>query len=265
VTVNPARVVGVDWSGAATDEHRSLWLAEWDVGRARLTRLAPASRAGAQSRLLALAGDDPALVVGLDFCFSLPLWWLQACGVEEVGELWADGGRLEEWLLRCDPPFWGRPGRRRPPLTPEQQYRSAELACSPRPRSAWQIGGAGSVGTASLRGMPVLAHLRRAGFAIWPFDPWRLPAVVEAWPRLTIGRTVKSRPAERRQWRLQNPMAAGIDAEMAAVMDDSADAFDAVAAALGLAARAGVTRPDVTDPVVRLEGWIDGVPIEPGQ
>ena len=38
------------------------------------------------------------------------------------------------------------------------------------PKSVFQIGGAGSVGTASLRGMPVLQRLREAGFAVWPFD-----------------------------------------------------------------------------------------------
>jgi hypothetical protein len=253
-------VVAADWSGAATYEQRSLWLAEWNVGEARVARLAPASRGGAASWLLAAADEDPALVVGLDFAFSLPTWWIEACGITEVGELWADSPRLEGWLAGCNPPFWGRPGRRRPALTLEQQYRRTELACSPRPRSALQIGGAGAVGTASLRGMPVLAQLRRAGFAVWPFDSWRLPAVVEMWPRLTIGRTVKSRPADRRQWRLETPeAAAGVGPEMAVAMDGSADAFDAVAGAIGLAARAGAARPDTADPVVRLEGWIDGV------
>lgn len=39
-----------------------------------------------------------------------------------------------------------------------------------RPTSGFQIGGAGAVGTGAVRGMPMLARLRAAGFAIWPFD-----------------------------------------------------------------------------------------------
>ena len=43
---------------------------------------------------------------------------------------------------------------------------------------AWwfQIGGAGAVGTGSIRGMPHLLTLARNGFGIWPFS--------EGWPRL---------------------------------------------------------------------------------
>jgi len=156
----------------------------------------PGSAEDVVARLVAAAAGEP--VVGLDFSFSLPGAWLLDQGIASASELWSDPERLEDWLARCLPPFWGRPGCRRPPSPPEAGYRRTELACAPRPRSTFQIGGAGSVGTAALRGMPHLARLRAAGYAVWPFDPWLPPVVVEAWPRLAIGALVKSDPLARR-------------------------------------------------------------------
>ena len=42
------------------------------------------------------------------------------------------------------------------------------MLTSVRPKSTFQIGGAGAVGTGSLRGMPHLLTLREAGCAVWP-------------------------------------------------------------------------------------------------
>jgi hypothetical protein len=265
------RAVAADWSGAARDEHRHLWLAECRPhdpsrpGPPRLARLAGLTRSGAADRLIALADRDPDLVVGLDFCFSLPAWYLAEQAIAGPAELWAEGDRLESWLARCPTPWWGRPGRHRPSLTPEQHWRRTELATSPRPKSVFQIGGAGAVGTASLRGMPVLDRLRRAGFSVWPMDPPRLPLVLEVWPRLGIGTLVKSRPDARRAWLAERR--ASVGRRLRALAEASPDAFDAVAAALALAvAVAGPglgALPAATDSVVALEGWIWGVPLPP--
>lgn len=264
----PVKAVAADWSGAATGEQRSLWLAECDPldpwrpnQQPRLARLQGMTRDGAADRLLALAERDPALVVGLDFGFSLPRWYLAETAVASAADLWAHHVNLGRWLADCPPPFWGRPGRPRPVLAPERHWRRTELATSPRPKSVFQIGGAGSVGTASLRGMPVLHRLRQAGFAVWPMDPPRLPLVLEVWPRLHIGSLVKSRSTDRREWLAARP--SSVPRPLRRQAEQSADAFDATAAALGLAADlAAVCRlSPVDDPVVRLEGWIWGVPM----
>ncbi|HLY81665.1 MAG TPA: hypothetical protein VKQ71_01710 [Acidimicrobiales bacterium] len=266
------RVVAADWSGAARAEQHHLWLAECapaDGGPARLTRLEGLTRLAAADRLIALADSDPALVAGLDFGFSLPAWYLAEAGIATADELWADPVRLERWLAECAPPFWGRPGRRRPTLPPDQHWRRTETAAGqaglPRPKSVFQIGGSGAVGTASLRGMPILDRLRRAGFAVWPMDTPRLPVVLEAWPRLHTGPLVKSQPGPRRAW--LGTRRASIPAPLRRLAERSPDALDAAAAALGLATtvRTVVDLPAIDDPVVRLEGWIWGVPLSAGR
>ena len=211
--------------------------------------------------MLALAATTAEVTVGLDFAFSLPAWYLDGHGIGSAAELWADGDRLERWLEACRPPFWGRPGRRRPSLTPERHWRRTELATVPRPKSVFQIGGAGSVGTASLRGMPILDRLRRGGYAVWPFDPPRHPLVMEVWPRLAMGSVVKRRAEQRLAWLASDRRAGALSDEVIASALRSEDAFDATVAALALA-EDFISLPPVTDTTVRREGWIWGVPAD---
>jgi len=249
----------VDWSGRATGERRHLWLAELVGDEPTPGRLWNASRAEAGDQLIELAEHDDELLVGLDFGFSLPAWFLHEHGIQDVEELWQDTARLERWLTACEPPFWGRPGRRCPPA---DQHRPALRWCEraagrPAPKSVFQVGGAGSVGTGSLRGMPLLHRLRRAGFSIWPFDPPRPPAVFEVWPKHhTIPPIVKSNATARRRY-------PGVPAAWREQTDASEDAFDAAVAALGMAARCHELEraPTPDDPTVKLEGWIWGVPL----
>lgn len=251
-------MLAADWSGAARGEQRGLWVARYDARRGRVEEVVPRTRLDAAGAVLEAAARDPELVAGLDFAFSLPAWWLADQGIGGAGELWGDVERLEGWLAGCQPPFWGRPGRRRPDLG-DRGWRRTELAARPRPRSVFQIGGAGAVGTASLRGMPVLAALRAAGLAVWPFDRWRPPVVVEVWPRLALGSLVKSSAAARAGWVAgRGPSLAP---QVAAAAAASADALDAVAAALWLAGR--LPRPLPAEPLAAVEGWIDGVPDAP--
>jgi hypothetical protein len=159
---------------------------------------------------------DGDLVAGLDFSFSLPDWFVTSFGCNDAPSFWevvADQG--ETWLRECAPPFWGRPGCGRPPGI--ELYRATERALIPRPKSTFQIGGAGTVGTGSIRGMPLLTRLRERGFAIWPFDDGsRRPLIVEAWPRLFSNANRSDRDA-------LEPY-------------PTADAFDAAQIALALAA-----------------------------
>ena len=123
------RIVAVDWSGRATGERRHLWLAELVGDEPTPGRLWNASRAEAGDQLIELAEHDDELLVGLDFGFSLPAWFLHEHGIQDVEELWQDTARLERWLTACEPPFWGRPGRRCPPA---DQHRPALRWCERR-------------------------------------------------------------------------------------------------------------------------------------
>lgn len=115
--------------------------------------------------------------------------------------------------------------------------------CPFQPKSVFQIGGAGAVGTGSLRGMEHLATLAAADCSIWPFDPPGWPRVVEIYPRLLTGKVHKSRHRER-LGHLEEHFAALPEPwrERAA---GSEDAFDAAVSALRMA--------DGTDALVCLE------------
>ena len=171
------RILAVDWSGARTGAHRAIWLAEARDGR--IVRLEGGrSREQLVAHLLEEAERNPELVAGLDFAFSLPEWFLRAQGIDGVSNAWDLVSReAEAWLCDPEPPFW----RERKP--PGDGFRRTELECGGRPKSVFQLVGAGQVGTGSLRGIPFLPQLRER-FAIWPFDEPRLPLLVEIYPRL---------------------------------------------------------------------------------
>jgi hypothetical protein len=253
-------VIAVDWSGRATGEERHLFMAEITDG-AVPGALQGRTRAAVERRLLDLADNDPNIVCGLDFGFSLPAWFLSQQGIDQVDEMWSDSDRLERWLAACEPPFWGRPGRPRPSDAGERGWRATELAAAaagPRPKAVFQIGGAGAVGTGSLRGMPMLGRLRRAGFSVWPFDPPRPPVLLEVWPRHHYGGPlVKSNLAAR------TLAAARLPEQWRATAAHSEDAFDAGITAWGLWTQtdAIVTAAPVDHPLAPVEGWIWGVAV----
>jgi hypothetical protein len=254
------RVFAIDWSGDERQDRRKIWLCEVAAGRVRRLENGR-SRQGVADYLVAEAGSDSRFAVGLDFAFSFPAGFLAKRAHRRVGTVWQEAERLgEKWLAHCpDPPFWGKPGKRKPPLG-GALHRATELRIARRtglkPLSVFQIGGAGAVGVGSIRGMPVLARLRAAGFSIWPFDEPGRPLVVEIWPRLFLGSLRKSRRDDRAQHLrerypdLEDPIRAAAEA--------SDDAFDALVSALAMdrhrdhLARLGPTG----DPVTRLEGEI---------
>ncbi|HVA09169.1 MAG TPA: hypothetical protein VNG12_20735 [Acidimicrobiales bacterium] len=250
--------VAVDWSGAKTGAASRLWLAHVRDGRLVALRNGR-SRVHVVHDLVALRREGPGgLVVGLDFAFSFPAWFLRQRGYRGVGELWeAAGVEGEQWLAECEPPFWGRPGRRRPPL--EEHYRRCEKTATVgaiRAKSVFQIGGAGAVGTGSVRGMPFLTLLRDAGFSIWPFDPVSPWVVLEIYPRLLTGPVNKSDPAERARYMHGSPLE--VEPEFEPSIIGSEDAFDAAISALVLHRQtAALTElSPSTDPLTRLEGAI---------
>lgn len=253
--------IAVDWSGARAGVRSKLWLAEARDGA--LVRLESGrSREELIAHLGELASRSNDLVVGLDFSFSLPAWFLRARGLDSARALWELASlEGERWLATCPPPFWGKPGRRRPELgageSPYRRTESVELArAGVGPKSTLQIGGAGSVGTGSLRGMPFLARLQDGGFAIAPFDRARLPLLVEIYPRDLTGQVTKSRRAARELVLARD--FARLDPRLARAAAASEDAFDAAVSALVMArhARDFVRLAPASDAIERLEGRI---------
>lgn len=257
-----AACIAVDWSGSMSQARSRLWLAESRGGR--LVRVeCGRDRAEVVAHLIECARREPRLVVGLDFAFSFPSWFAEGLGARSGREVWHAVARAgEDWLERCPPPFWGQPCKPRPaPVEGRSDWRSTELSLLPvagcRPKSVFQIGGAGSVGTGSLRGMPFLRELQDAGIAVWPFDAARLPMAVEIYPRTLTGAVNKSSAAARSLY-LQSRYAR----ECRAVLDRAAsceDAFDAAVSAACMQrfardfARMARERPSRVD---RIEGRI---------
>ncbi len=267
--VKPTRVIAVDWSGARRGADRRLWLAEVAEGRvqrlengrsreqvtAELVRIARAARA---------AGER--VVVGLDFAFGFPAWYMRERGWSRGHHAWAAFTEPVVDALLSSPtaPFWGRGAVRTRPVMSGDPLRATERAQSARPFSVFQLVGAGAVGTASLRGMATLHALSGAGASIWPFDddPGGAGAVVaEVWPRLAAPLVVKSN-AEARVAHLRTVSGS---AAVHGVRDleswerevrASDDAFDALMAAVALwTARAALAQlPADVAPVERLEG-----------
>lgn len=250
--------VAVDWSGNATAVAQHTAVA---VVRGGQLSSVETGRTGAAlaDHLRDLARDDVQTIIGLDFAFSVPAWFLADRGYRTVKDLWrAARSEGEEWLLGTGP-FWGKPGVKRPQL-PEhfrQTDKSIPSVGGITPKSVFQVGGAGAVGTGSIRGMPFLHDLVDRGFHIWPFEiGW--PLVIEVYPRALTGSVVKSSSADRRtylgdpRWRLQPEML-----ELAAATEDT---FDAAVSAVVMSRHAdelGALEP-TEDPQTLLEGsiWI---------
>jgi len=255
--VLPSSFVAVDWSGALRGERRKIWLAEAREGR--LVRLEDGrTREQVIGELVASAARERSLVAGLDFAFSFPLWFLREHGAASAPAMWAVAlERGERWLGDCAPPFWGR-SERRLPRDPRARWRRTESEHPARiqPKSVFQIGGAGSVGTGSVRGMPHLARLRSAGFAIWPFDEPRLPLAIEIYPRFLTGPVNKRRRAARELY-LQNHCGRE-DPALLSLAASSEDAFDAAVSALVMSRHApSFARLHVLDELdYRMEGRI---------
>ena len=221
------RFVAVDWSGSRSQGGSQIWLAAVEDGEL-VTLVGRMTREGVIETLLGWKAAGMSLLVGLDFGFSVPAWYLADFGCRTAPEFWFVAGRCGEgWLAACPPPFWGRAGRRR---GAEAQFRRTELECGAAPKSVFQIGGAGAVGTGSIRGMPFLPRLRSAGFAIWPFDAPGSATVLEIYPRLLTGPGPKRRAAFCRAYLDALEWPADLGQRAAAASRE--DAFDAAVSAL---------------------------------
>ena len=250
--------IAVDWSGARTGAASRIWIARATAGV--LTDLhAPGSRSAVRDALRARRQDASPVLAGLDFSFGVPAWYAASRGWTDVSAVWtAARDEGEMWLRDCTPPFWGRPGTRRP-HDAAQGLRVTErgTAAGMQPKSVFQVGGAGSVGTGSIRGMPMLLELQAAGWAVWPFDAAATHTIVEIYPRLFTGAVVKRSADARAGWLEQHLPA--LATEFRSTMCASEDAFDAGVSALRMTRLDVATAlPTTSDPVTRLEGAICG-------
>lgn len=281
----PTTVIAIDWSGRVdlAGQRRHIVAAIWHEGKVRIE--SGRTRDEVTDWLIALKQKDPRLVVGFDFCFSFPAWFVRdEHNAKDAPEFWrmvvAEHG--ERWLSRdcVDRRFWGRPHKRPPEFSGENLHRMlratdidckiiAEIPDEQRamrvkgitPKSVFQIGGSGSVGTASLRGMKSLVRLQDAGFAIWPFDRGRLPMAVEMYSRLNTGPVHKSNPEARSAYlnakRKSSAEYAALSRTVLQKAKASDDAFDALISCMVMVERrAHFTRlPAPRDPFYELEGW----------
>jgi hypothetical protein len=292
------RVVGVDWSGdKGPGQRRKIWAGVWTASTGKVTLESGRTREELVAWLVEMSRETPRMVVGFDFTFSYPAWFLRELGIGSAPEFWelVAGGRGEEWLHRdcADVRFWGIPGSQRHGKKPAEfsgehahrMLRRAETVLKVRaemtdplqiarivgiaPKSVFQIGGAGAVGTASLRGMPGLIVLRAAGFRIWPYDEPSLkaPLVVEIYTRLMTGAVNKSSEVARTAYlakkRKESAMYAGLSRLVMAKARASEDAFDALVTAMVMTEhrREFAALRKTEDEVFRMEGqtWVPGL------
>ncbi|MEO1688635.1 MAG: cobalamin biosynthesis protein CbiG, partial [Pseudomonadota bacterium] len=281
-------VVVVDWSSAATPTtgKDSIWWALHRVGDAAETRLEnPATRAAAEAQLLDLLRDEIAagrrVLIGFDFPFGYPegfadaafgpgAWRAVWAGLSEtvqerpgnVNTRFAAAAEINRRMAQ-DGPFWGCPPTQRHdglgPLKPRQEgglseWRAVEHAArarGARPKSCWQLSGAGAVGGQVLTGIPAVARLRGAldGAAeIWPFETGLAasdaPVVfAEIYPSLVAIAPREGEPKDAAQVRATS-------AHFAALA--RAGRLDALFAAPG-------AEPGVRTAVATEEAWILGV------
>ncbi len=286
----PSTIIAIDWSGRidTAGQRRHIVAAISHHGKVRVE--AGRTRDEVATWLIAQASKDPALVVGFDFCFSYPAWFVAETGAHTAPEFWQIvAERGEQWLHResLDRRFWGKPHKRPAQFSGEhihRMLRSTDIDCKLAsliadadradrvkgitPKSVFQIGGSGSVGTASLRGMPMLLTLRKAGFRVWPFDSPTAgqPLVVEMYTRLNTGPVHKSNPAARAAYlarkqsadpayKALNRTKHGREALAAALAGE--DAFDALISCMVMTAHRDIfnTLPQPRDPNAKLEGW----------
>jgi len=297
------RVVAIDWSGRVdtAGQRRHIWAGVWTAGaegKASVKLEAGRTRDEVGEWLIELARETPRMVIGIDCCFSYPAWFLAEHGCTTAFDFWRHvaAGHGERWLAReCeDRRFWGKPHKRPAEFCGEGLRRMMRLTdwdnkiaqaqdggdpqraakmLGITPKSPFQIGGAGSVGTGSLRAMPFLLRLHEAGFLVWPFEDAELgrklskPLLVEIYTRLMTGPVAKSNEAARKIYlaarRRDDPLYAGISRSVFAKAQNSEDAFDALVSTLEMVRHADefAKLRATSDETFRLEGitWRPGV------
>jgi hypothetical protein len=269
------RVIAIDWSGRkdAAGQRRAIQRCVVEMQPSPRVSLLEGGLTRSEVTAWLCKDHFRDALVGFDFAFSFPAPYPDCVGraTSWLGVLEWAAEHSEDALSACQAPFWGRPGKRRGQGGAVVRRCDAVAAAglSHAPKPIFQIGGAGAVGTGSLRGMPQLLTLREAGFHCWPFDgPPQAGAssVVEIYPRWFTGNVVKSNRDARDAYLRRYLPRDGVEVQdrfrLAALTSE--DAFDALVSAVGIAELlldGGFERYGsafYADEVLRAEGWILG-------
>lgn len=276
------RYVAIDWSASATPKtgRDSIWIADLRHG-GTVDLSNPSTRAEAATVLSGIVDgqDGGRVLVGIDASFGYPqgsaahfglsddppwlaMWTeITALANEDVrnrNNRFEVAAALNRRAAGDGGPFWGCPHddlhpaleRTKPPIFEVSEFRTVEalLRTGGRyPKSAWQLLGAGSVGSQTLTLIPVLYRLLdRIG--VWPFttglqQPHDRVVVAEVWPGLFLRHVPVG----------MIPDAAQVVATAEAMRD---------ADTTGELPTWFTPRVDDPAPVEREEGWILGV-VEP--
>ncbi len=228
-----------------------------------------------------LLGLSKPVVAGIAFCFSAPAWFVQREHQGKVADLWrwaekAAGGddrhRISDDLPEPFQFVKGDAAIRSPKARGwEKLFRETEMTIfnelAVEPASVFDIGGEGSVGALAIKGMPILAELRKRGAAIWPMDDPQLPdglTCVEIFPR-SVWTSVypaelpRSKKNVMRRWNfIADRREDGIVISDSSAVELATDerAFDALLTAWALRRYGGNLRAVADDPVALIEGRI---------
>lgn len=258
------KCIAVDWSGARAPsaQRKGIWIAEAVDGE--LLRLEGGrTRNEVVDILVKAIQSQENLVIGLDFAFSFPEWylhWRKCSSARKLWELAENDG--ETWLSDKVYPFWGGAGGKEPLMrVGHTKYRETEehlRLCGYPPQSAFKLNLPGSVGTGTVRGLPALLLLQDAGASIWPFDAPKMPTVVEIYPRSLTGEVKKTDREARIDYLTREYPGLDLRGDPARGMVESDDAFDAGVSALVMSAHADdfARLGRATEPPKSLEGEI---------
>lgn len=223
------RVVVADWSASSRPVRGrdSIWIAVAERATNAITTTNPPTRTEATAGLRDVCRRPGSTLLGVDFSLGYPAGTADLLGLDGVPwrATWkllaeliddADDNRNNRFEVAAElnrrmgdgpGPFWGCPeSGRGPTLTstkvapaPLGEWRQVERRLRDhghRPFSAWQLLGAGSVGSQTLLGIPRLVELTASlsdlgrSVAVWPFDAPVVAeggvdmVIAEVWPSL---------------------------------------------------------------------------------
>ncbi len=195
--------VGVHWVQPRRVTPGSWWIVALLPGEDATVEVAVVADLTSGGVVDYLRGLSRPVVAGLAFCFSAPAWFVQREHQGSVDDLWrwaekkAGGDDRDTISDDLPEPFQfvkGDAAIRSPRARgSEKLFRETEMTILNElgvvPASIFDIGGEGSVGALAIKGMRILADLRKGGArgaAIWPMDDPQLPdglTCVEIFPR----------------------------------------------------------------------------------
>jgi hypothetical protein len=282
-----AQFACVDWSGAVGEYLPSIAVAVCEGAHdvALIERPRGWSRAGVHDWLLALAGQQADMLIGLDLSLGFPFLdagayfpgWDQTPA--NATGLWA----LIDQHSQSDPHFAASHFLAHPAVAPHFRRRGqtgaafagtmgrlrvtelGQAAMGLRPYSCFNLVGAAQVGKSSLTGMRVL-HALGGHIPIWPFDsmPDKGPVIVEIYTSLAAlkaGRRAGRSKMRDGQALVEALAALGARANIPDRLTDHAS--DALVTAAWLRRAAGQsqlwTPAALTPAIAATEGWTFGV------